>query len=176
MTSGKDPRRQSTHQGDGMTTQTLTLELLIDQQINLGHKNPHEFFDRIQGQLGDGLFEVAKPHLADFIAEMGRQRLNAQRRSAIAKITTGDLDDPEIQLKSLWIPSDGDGGIIYKRIADMTADDFDARANYLERMIIGISRSAAWCRSVATELRRNRLATAGELKTLPALPDIDDLG
>lgn len=154
--------------------QTETLDRLIDQQITLGLKNPHDCFEALERKLGPDLFELARPYLADFISEMTRQKLNAQRRSDLAKITPTTVTDPEVKLRSLWVPADS--GITYKRIADMTADDFDARATYLERMLIGLSRHIGWCRNVADELRRRDVETAGQLEQLPALPVIGELG
>lgn len=151
-----------------------TLERLIDQQIELGLKNPHEFFSVLASSHGEELIRLAQPYLADFVAEMARQKLNAKRRASIAKITTETLGDPEVKLRALWVPG-GEQGIVYKRIADMTAEDFDARASYLERMIIGISRHASWCRTVAAELRNRNLQTARELDVLPSLPPMDDV-
>jgi hypothetical protein len=154
--------------------QTMTLERLIDQQITLGLKNPHDCFPALERQLGTELLDYARPYLADFISGMARQKLNTLRRNEIAKITPQTVADPEVKLRSLWVPDDGQG-ITYKRIADMTADDFDARAGYLERMLVGLSRHIGWCRNVAAELRRQNLATAGQLGQLPELPEIDDL-
>lgn len=154
-----------------------TLERLVEQQITLGLKNPHECFQLLERKLGPAdLVEVARPYLSEFISEMARQKINAQRRSSIAKITPESVADPEVKLRSLWVPSSvQEQGIVYKRIADMTADDFEARAAYLERMLLGLSRHIGWCRAVANEIRRTKKTTAAELKELPALPDIDDI-
>lgn len=151
-----------------------TLERLIEQKINLGLKDPHECYPALEHELGPELLELARPYLAEFVSTMARQKLNALRRSDIAKITPQSIADPEVKLRSLWIPNN-EQGISYKRIADMTADDFDARAAYLERMLIGLSRHIGWCRNVAQELRRANLATAGQLDALPPLPEIDDV-
>lgn len=155
--------------------QAASLERLIEQQINLGLKNPHEFFDVLERQLGDdGLLELAKPYLADFVSEMARQKINTKRRSEIAKITTRSLADPQVKLQALWVPDEKGGGLDYKRIADFTADDFDARASYMERMMIGISRHAAWCRAAADAIRDAGVETAATVQ-LPPLPEIADL-
>jgi len=150
-----------------------TLEQAIEQQISLGVKDPHLVYDALERHLGDELAEIARPYLADFIAEMARQKINADRRASIAKINTKTAVDPEVKLKSLWVPSAGT--IIYKRIADMTADDFDARADYLDRMANGIHRHAQWCRDCAQEIRDHGVKTAGKLAHLPALRDDEDL-
>lgn len=147
----------------------MTLEEAIQQQINLGTKDPHTVYDALERHLGDELYEIAKPYLADFIAEMARQKLNAERRSAVAKISPKTLANPEVTLKALWVPSKGT--IIYKRIADMTADDFEARANYLDRMASGIHRHALWCRDCAKAIHASGVKTAGELGVLPSLRD-----
>lgn len=148
-----------------------TLEELIDQQITLGHHDPHELYALLERQLGDELINIVKPYIADFISEMGRQRINTKRRSEVAKITPANSSSREIMLQSLWVPSDG-SGITYKRISDMTADDFDARANYLERMAAGIANHAQWCRDCANQMRAENVKTAGKLKHLPELQDL----
>lgn len=168
-------RKEETLTVQEYETPQATLERLVDQQIILGLKNPHDFFTVIATAIGDEqIAALARPYLADFVAEMARQKLNAARRASVARITTDALADPEVKLRSLWVPSAQGGGITYKRIADMSADDFDARAAYLERMMFGIARHAAWCRAVAEELRRHNCATANELAVLPPLPEIDD--
>lgn len=105
---------------------------------------------------------------------MARQRLNAKRRSAIARITDKTISHPEIMLRSMWVPSN-DGSITYKRIADMTAQDFEERAAYLEHMAHGIRRSAQWCRDCAHAIRSANVKTAGKLTALPPLPHDEDL-
>ncbi len=147
----------------------LNLEEAIQQQIELGRKDPHEFYDALSDQLGAELESIVKPYIADFVSEMARQRLNQARRSAVAKISDKTISDGEVMLKSLWVPAKGE--IIYKRIADMTANDFDARADYLERMVSGIQRHADWCRTCAFQIRDAKVKTAGKLKALPPLPE-----
>jgi hypothetical protein len=145
------------------------LKELIQQTIALGHKDPHQFYDILEKQLGDDILEVTKPYLSDFINEMARHQLGTARRSAVAKITAASVQDGEVMLKSLWVPAKGE--IIYKRIADMTANDFDARANYLDRMTQGIQRHADWCRACAFQIRGAKVKTAGKLEMLPPLPE-----
>lgn len=151
----------------------MTLEELIDQQINLGHKDPHELPVLLERALGDDLFEVVKPYISDFIAEMGRQRIGQLRRKSVARINAKTLADPEIMLQSMWVPEPSGPNITYKRIADMTAEDFEARAVYLEHMSRGIAKSAGWCRACAEAIRKAGVKTAGKLKSLPELPDED---
>lgn len=149
----------------------MTLEELIDQQIELGHKDPHTFYEHIERQLGNELLAIVQPYIADFVSEMSRQRLNARRRSAVVKITPRNAQSREILLHSLWVPDDG-AGITYKRIADMTAEDFDARADYLERLASGILNHAQWCRDCADLIRSENVKTAGKLKS--SLPELRD--
>lgn len=155
------------------TAIAMTLEEAIEQQITLGQKNPHAVFGQLERLFGEDLSELARPYIADLVSEMARQKINALRRADVAKITPGSVADSKIMLRSLWVPAES--GITYKRIADMTADDFEARAGYLDRMIIGITRHAEWCRAVAKKIRRTKAGVAGNLKSLPALPEIDDV-
>lgn len=148
----------------------LDLEAAIEQQINLGLKNPHEVYQALCKQFGPEMVDaLVQPHHADFVAYMARQRLNVLRRADIARITPSALTDKAILLRSLWVPSED--GIVYKRIADMTAEDFEKRAEYLERMVGAISRHATWCRDVAATIRERGVMVAGELDKLPALPE-----
>src|SRR5262245_52429653 len=164
--------------GDMSATETSdpteTLERLIDQQINFGLKNSHECFAALERRLGPELLDYARPYLADLISNMARQKLNALRRNEIAKITPETIADPTIRHRAVWVPS-GTDGTTYKRIADMTADDFEARAAYLERMLVGLSRHIGWCHSVAAQIRQQNVETAGELTQLPPLPEIAEL-
>lgn len=148
------------------------LEDFIERELNLGQKDPHVIYDKLKKQLGaERLATLALPYVPDLIAEMARQKLNQQRRMAIARINERTLEQDEVQLKSLWVPSDE--GIVYKRIADMTAEDFTDRADYLDRMVVGIRRHSQWCREVATAIKRNKVSTAGELKRLPGLAELE---
>lgn len=149
-----------------------SLEELIDQQISLGNSDPHELYGLLERQLGDELVEIVKPYIADFISEMGRQRINSKRRAEVAKISPTNSKSREILLRSLWVPDSGIG-ITYKRIADMTADDFESRAAYLERMAAGVMNHAQWCRDCAEQIRTEGVKTAGKLKQLPELHDLN---
>lgn len=152
--------------------QPMTLERAIEREINLGQKDPHEVYDRLEKALGgEELVRLAAPHIPDLVSEMARQRISQQRRQAVAKISNATIGDPEIMLRSLWVPSD-DGKIVYKRIADMDATDFEDRAAYLERLVVGISRHAQWCRDVAQVIRKQKVGKAGDLKRLPELPEL----
>lgn len=150
-----------------------TLEELIDQQISLGHKDPHQIPELLEKQLGEELLLIVRPYLADFISEMARQRMNNARRRDVVNINATNADKRETLLHSLWVPDDG-AGITYKRIADMTAEDFDARGQYLERMASGIATHARWCREVADMIRRHGVQSAGQLPRLPQLHEADE--
>lgn len=152
--------------------ETKTLEQLIEQQITLGVKDPHVVYDKLVASLGpEETQKLAGPYIADMISYMARQKLNALRRSDLAKIDDKSVATSEVMLRSLWIPDED--GYVYKRIADMTAEDFEDRAAYLERMVLGITRHAIWCRDVAKAIRKGKHQTAGELKGLPSLPELE---
>lgn len=152
-----------------------SLSEAIDQLIGLGHRDPREGCDLLVHQHGkDWLLAAAAPHLPDWIADMIRQQINAERRQQVARITPAGLMTPEIKLMFMWVPHpDGYGS--YVRLADATAEDFDRRAVYLERLSLAVLRQAAWCRDVAELLRSRKLGVAGELETLPPLPAADGL-
>lgn len=151
----------------------LTLEQVIERELNLGQKDPHAIYDRLSQQLGaEELLKLAVPYIPDLVSEMARQKLGRERRRSVARISHAGLNDPEIMLRSLWVPSE-DGKIVYKRIADMDDRDFDDRAAYLERMVVGIGRHAQWCRDVATMIRKAKVGVAGDLERLPELPELE---
>jgi hypothetical protein len=155
------------------TTQIDDLAKLVERELNLGQRDPHKIYARLKRQLGEEtLRELSFPYLPDLVADMARQRMNQLRRTAIAKISEKTLQDPEVMLKSLWVPSDDEQGIVYKRIADMTAEDFRARAAYLDRMVVGIAVHAAWCREVADQIEIQGVTFAKELERLPSLPEL----
>lgn len=149
------------------------LTRLIEQELNRGQRDPHKIWDRLEKKLGrEELEALALPYLPDLIADMARQRINQQRRTAIAKINAKTLEDQgTVMLKALWVPSED--GIVYKRIADMTAEDFRDRAAYLDRMVVGIAVHAAWCRAVADQMDAEGVTLAKELGALPALPELE---
>ena len=149
--------------------ESVTLEEVIDRYITLGEKDPRLVAEKVFGELGDDLVEVARPHLAEFVAELARHRLAGQRRAELARITSRSVASREIMLKSIWIPSKG--SIVYKRIADVTADEFDARAAYLDRMVSSIAAHAQWCRDCASSIRAKGFKKAGQLESLPPLPE-----
>lgn len=150
-----------------------TLERAIERELNLGQKDPHQVYERLEDSLGpEELLRLAMPYIPDLVSEMARHKLGQKRRQAIAKISDKSLTDPEIMLKSLWIPTK-DGKILYKRIADMDDRDFDARAAYLERLVLGISRHAMWCREVAAMMRKHKAVVARDLLRLPELPEVE---
>lgn len=152
-------------------SEALSLERVIDQQINLGHNDPREFPELLKRALGEELIELAMPHLDDFIKEMARHRIGAQRRASVAKITSKTVNQAETLTRSMWVPSK-DGSLTYKVIGKMTAEDFEARADYLDRMIMGIATHAHWCRDCAQQIRAEGVKTARQLSSLPALPEL----
>ena len=157
----------------------MTLDEAIDKAINLGQKDPIEIVKKIRKQNGDEWFiEQAALYADDFVAEMCRQRLNAQRRSAIAVLSSRSIqsrEKGEVMLKSVWIPS-ADGFPLYKRVADVTAAEWRSRADYLDRLAIGVLKQGRWARDVADRMDDEGAATTGDLKApLPELPANEDL-
>lgn len=148
-----------------------TLEELIDQQINLGNKDPHEFPEILRRSLGTEIVEIASPYIDDFIAEMARHRLSARRRASIAKITSRSLQSGDVLIRSLWVPTH-DGNIVYKAIGEMQPEEFEARADFMDRLVLGIKAHAQWCRDVAEQMRHENVTRAKELSGLPPLTEI----
>jgi len=146
----------------------MNLEEAILQLIELGEKDPLVIARKIvERNDADWLAEQMLPYCEQFLSELSRQRLGSQRRSSQLALRPGDdLADAELKLRSVWVPEQG-----WKRAADMTADDLDVRAAYLERLAGSIAIQASWFREVSGLMRAEGAKTLGRLKAaLPPLP------
>jgi len=155
------------------------LERAIEQAINLGQKDPVEIVKHIRDLHGEEWWAAQLVLYGDdFVAEMARQRINAERRGAISVLSSRTLqtrEQSEVMLKSVWIPS-ADGFTVYKRVADVTAPEWRSRADYLDRLAIGVLKQARWCRDVADRMDESGAATTADLRSpLPELPSVSDL-
>lgn len=154
----------------------MNLAQAIAQQINLGQKDPAEIAKRIlsdndQDWLGSELLALAE----DVIEELARHQLGTERRKAIALLKPRDQrGQGDAMLKSVWVPSEH-GFTEYKRVADMTAPDWRARADWLDRLVLGIMKQAIWCREVARLIEDAGFEKTGELGELPPLPEDNEL-
>lgn len=152
----------------------MTLEDAVVQQIELGEKDPGEIARKVEHLFGrDWLAAELLAHAEGFVSEIARQRLGAARRAAVVRIEPRTLADmAEVKTKSVWIPdllAPGVGG--HKRMAECTADDFDHRASWLERLASSVTVQADWFRDLAARMRDEGARTfkgyRGELPTLP---------
>jgi hypothetical protein len=162
-----------------MPTKPKTLDEAIEQAITLGQKDPIEIVKRLRESFGDEWFaEQVSGYADDFVAEMCRQRLNAQRRGAIAVLSSRAIRDKassEVMIQSVWIPSQ-DGYPLYKRVADVTAAEWRSRADYLDRLAIGVLKQSRWARDVADLIDGEGVTTTGDLRVaLPQLPANEDI-
>ena len=147
----------------------MNLEEAIAQLIGLGEKDPLVIARKLETQYGhDWVVEQISAYAEDLVAELARQRLGALRRTAEVAIRPGDpITSSEMKLKSIWI-----SGVGYKRVADVTPEDLDARAAMYDRLMRGMGMRAEWCRETAALMRAEGARTLGKLKTaLPVLPD-----
>lgn len=150
-----------------------SLDELVESFIELGEKDPHEAARRLIRHVGsERVLEVAKPYLEDFIAEMFRRRIGSKRRAAVARLTPAAIESREILLKSIWIPTE-DGAFKYIAVGECAAADFDARADYVDRLIEGVVRHNRWNRAMAAQIRAEGVETAAELSEMPQLEAVE---
>jgi hypothetical protein len=154
----------------------VNLQEAISQQITLGQKDPLEIARRIGNQFGpEWISGQLLPYAEDFISDMARRQLGARRRAAEVALRPGnDVANAEFGLVSMWIPgSDGVG--FWKRAADLTAEDLEARARRYDGLALGSMKRAKWLREVVSMMAAEGVRTLGLLQAaLPSLPD-DDL-
>jgi len=151
----------------------MNLEEAILQLIELGEKDPLVIARKLEERDTNGwLAEQMFAYREQFLSELARHRLGSQRRSSQLALRPGDvLATAELKLRSVWVPEQG-----WTRAADMTVDDVDARAAYLERLSWSIGSQAAWFREAASLMRAEGAKTLGRLKaSLPPLPGQDEL-
>lgn len=156
---------------------TMTLEEAIAQRINLGDKDPLTIARKIiENHDDEWLVEELTGLAEDLIAEMSRRRLGDQRRRAEVALRPGDpVSTGELKLRSVWVP--GESGGDWKRAADVTAEDAEAKARWYLGLARAAQRRAMWWLDVAGMIRADGVANLGALKRdLPVLPGDEDLG
>lgn len=155
-------------------TDALSLEEAIAQQIHLGLKDPLEIARTVEKLYGtEWLGEQLRAYSEELVASLARMRLGAIRRSAEIALRPGDAaTQSDLKLSSFWVPDEHGGS--WKRAADVTAEDLEARARHYDRLASGSLRRALWLREVADLMREEGAKTLGRLKVaLPALPEND---
>lgn len=146
----------------------VTLEEAIQQQVNLGARDPQGIYEALERQFGnDELLELVRPYLPDLLTEMARRRLTAHRRSAEVALRLGDhRSQAQIRLAKAWIPGSG-----WKRADELTAEDLRLRAAAYDSLANASLVRAQWCREVASMIEEDGVQTLGQLRReLPALP------
>lgn len=154
-----------------------TLDEAIASLINLGEKDPltiaRKLVERFGGQW---MAEQLAARWEEIVAEIARQRLGSERRSAVVSLTStardrhGKVAKRDVLLTSLYVP-----GKMYVRFGDATADDVTAAQAYRVRLANGLIRWADWLGSVRTLMDSQGAAVVkqirGPLPELPAAPE-----
>jgi hypothetical protein len=159
----------------------LGMKRAIAQEINLGRKDPREIAERIMAQHDAQWLQSEMLALAaDVIEDLARNQLGAERRQSIKALRSRDLKGKniaveEVMLRSVWIPTEDLSYPLYKRLADCTAAELRSRADYLDRLAVGVLKQAMWAREVAQRIEDAGVERAGQLSSLPELPENEDL-
>lgn len=147
----------------------MTLQEAIEQLVNIGETDPLEIAKKIEKQhdkhwLSSELLALSE----DIIPEMARRVIGAQRRSAELALRPGDvITSSEMKIRTRWIP----GGIGWKKVADLTADDLGKLARWYEKLADASLRRTQWCQEVIALMKDEGVDTLGRLKAaLPPLP------
>lgn len=149
----------------------MTLEEAIQQQVNLGLKDPLTIARKVIERSDKHWLASELSSLAEeIIAERARQRLGAFRRSAEVALRIGDHSTrADMRLAKFWVPGEG-----WKKAADATAEDLRKRAAFYEKFASAAMRRSSWCREVAALMDAEGAPTLAKLKAeLPALPEED---
>lgn len=148
----------------------MTLDEKIQQLVTLGEKDPWDVADKLLSREDEQELR-ASIDLRSVIADRARVILGNDRRKAQHQLKPGDATTTaELRLKSFWVPGP-DGFTIYKRADKCTAEDFELRAAFHERLAAGNLKQAEWCREIARLMRAEGAPTLAKLKA--ALPSMD---
>lgn len=153
-----------------------TLEGAIAQLIALGEKDPLTIARKLADRRGgDWVAEQLASRWEEILAEIARQRLGSDRRSAVVSLaaTVREHDRKptkrDVLLTSLFVPKKG-----YVRFGDATADDLDAAQVYRVRLANGLMLWADWLGSVRALMDAQGVAVVKALKgALPEFPSAD---
>lgn len=145
-----------------------SLEDVVTQLVNLGLEDPLSIARKVietndPGWLADQLVMYGE----DFIADMARRKLRAESNKAELALRPGDIvASGELKIKKYWIP-----GLGWKTAADLTSDDFRARAGWYDAFATASAQRAAWCRDVADLMDSEGAQVLGDLHVpLPPVP------
>src|SRR5204862_4108185 len=127
--------------GEGL----VNLEQAIEQAISLGYGDPIAIADQIENHYGpEWLTTQLVEHRHDILAELARRRLGSVRRSKELALRPGDeMASAEMKIAKTWVPGDG-----WKRVADLTESDLEAKATWYRSLALAAVRRAAWCEEV----------------------------
>lgn len=149
----------------------MTLEGAIQQQIEIGERDPIIIADKIVDLYGrDWMCEQLCEQAEHLVAGIARSRIGSQRRVTQLNLKPGNpVPQAELKIRSFWVPGKG-----YVRAADLTSDNLESRAAWNDRFIATVDRHSSWCRQVAAMIRSEGAKNLGRLKAeLPALPPVD---
>lgn len=147
----------------------MTLELAIQQMINLGERDPLDIAKKLEIRYGvNWVNEQLALYSEDILATFARERLNTLRRTSELALRPGDAhSQAEIMIRKFWVPGEG-----WKQAGELTISDLEARAGWYDKFAFAAMRRAAWLREVANMMREDNVSFLKELeRELPALPE-----
>lgn len=150
----------------------MHLDDAIEQLVVIGYRDPLDIARKIIDLHGDDWVNKELGTLAeDIISGLARQKLGNIRRSAEVALSPGDyIAENRMKIAKFWVPGFG-----YKQVAELTAADLRAKADWYSVFRRAAHRREIWCLETASLIEAEGVTTIGELEApLPALVDDDD--
>jgi len=150
----------------------MHLDDAIEQLVVIGYRDPLDIARKIIDLHGEEWVNKELEGLAeDIISNLARQKLGNIRRSAEIALSPGDyVAEGRMKVAKFWVPGYG-----YKQVAELTAEDLVAKADWYAVFRRAAHRREIWCRETAALIRAEGVVTVGQLEApLPALVDDDD--
>jgi hypothetical protein len=150
----------------------MHLDDAIEQLVILGYRDPLDIARKIIDLHGEDWVNKELGTLAeDIISNLARHKLGNIRRSAEVALSPGDyIAENRMKIAKFWVPGFG-----YKQVAELTAGDLRAKADWYSAFRRAAHRREIWCLETASLIEAEGVVTIGELQApLPALVDDDD--
>jgi len=145
----------------------VTLREAIEQQINLGIKDPKEIAHKI-GQRFDSKWLAAElvGMAEEVVQDLARSILSSSRRSSMSLTRVAALPRRDLMLQAAWLP-----GIGWIEFGHFTVEHFERLAGQYRKGATALTRYAEWCETNAALMRDQGVDEFRLVKgALPALP------
>lgn len=145
----------------------MTLREAIEQQINLGVKDPREIAAAISRRYDSKWLAAELMSVSDdLVADIARSVLSSSRRASLSLAKVSALPRRDLMLQAAWLP-----GLGWVEFGRFTAEHFDRLAAQYRKGAAALGRYAEWCEGNAAAMREQGVGEFRQLKgALPALP------